>query len=202
VKAEVKRAKRANRYRCANVGCSVQADTGRMLAQCASPAVVYVGVWTGISDSRVSGGTAKEANTSGFRAVFSFTGTGVSWIGARGPWAGIARVSVDGALVATIDTYASADQTQVAIYSTSGLASGAHTLTVEVTEPPTRSARAPGSSSTPSTSLRESDSHGTILWEGRLVSAACPPVSSRGESPMPRIVALGGGTGLPIVLEG
>jgi hypothetical protein len=34
-KAEVKRAKRANRYRCANVGCSVQADTGRMLAQCA-----------------------------------------------------------------------------------------------------------------------------------------------------------------------
>jgi hypothetical protein len=33
--AEVKRAKRANRYRCANVGCSVQADTGRMLAQCA-----------------------------------------------------------------------------------------------------------------------------------------------------------------------
>ncbi|KIM75569.1 hypothetical protein PILCRDRAFT_98888 [Piloderma croceum F 1598] len=33
-KAEVKRAKRANRYRCANVGCSVQADMGRMLAQC------------------------------------------------------------------------------------------------------------------------------------------------------------------------
>jgi len=32
--AEVKRAKRANRYRCANVGCSVQADTGKMLAQC------------------------------------------------------------------------------------------------------------------------------------------------------------------------
>ena len=33
-KAEVKRAKRADRYRCANVGCSIQADTGRMLAQC------------------------------------------------------------------------------------------------------------------------------------------------------------------------
>lgn len=33
--AEVKRAKRANRYRCASVGCSVQADTGRMLARCA-----------------------------------------------------------------------------------------------------------------------------------------------------------------------
>jgi hypothetical protein len=34
-KAEVKRAKNANRYRCANVGCSVQADMGKMLAQCA-----------------------------------------------------------------------------------------------------------------------------------------------------------------------
>ena len=32
--AQVKRAKRANRYRCANVGCSVQADTGKMLSQC------------------------------------------------------------------------------------------------------------------------------------------------------------------------
>jgi hypothetical protein len=33
-KAEEKRMKRANRYRCANVGCSVQADTGKMLSQC------------------------------------------------------------------------------------------------------------------------------------------------------------------------
>jgi hypothetical protein len=32
--AEEKRAKRANRYRCANVGCGVQADTGKMLSQC------------------------------------------------------------------------------------------------------------------------------------------------------------------------
>lgn len=33
-KAEQKKAKRANRYRCANIGCSVQADTGRMLSRC------------------------------------------------------------------------------------------------------------------------------------------------------------------------
>ena len=33
-KAEVKRAKRANRYRCANVVCSIQADMGRMPVQC------------------------------------------------------------------------------------------------------------------------------------------------------------------------
>jgi hypothetical protein len=33
-KAEEKRMKRTNRYRCANAGCSVQADTGKMLSQC------------------------------------------------------------------------------------------------------------------------------------------------------------------------
>ena len=32
--AEVKRAKRANGYRCADVVCSIQADMGRMLVQC------------------------------------------------------------------------------------------------------------------------------------------------------------------------
>jgi len=33
-KTEQKRVKKPNRYRCANVGCEVQADTGKMLAQC------------------------------------------------------------------------------------------------------------------------------------------------------------------------
>ena len=42
VKAEVKRAKKPNRYKCANVGCSVQADTGKMLSQCMYRPFSYV----------------------------------------------------------------------------------------------------------------------------------------------------------------
>jgi hypothetical protein len=34
-KAEFRRAKRANRHRCANVGCDIQSNTGKMLPQCA-----------------------------------------------------------------------------------------------------------------------------------------------------------------------
>jgi hypothetical protein len=33
-KAGLNRAKKHNRYRCANVGCGIRADTGKMLAQC------------------------------------------------------------------------------------------------------------------------------------------------------------------------
>ena len=33
-RAEEKKLKRVDRYRCANAGCGVQADTRRMLSQC------------------------------------------------------------------------------------------------------------------------------------------------------------------------
>jgi hypothetical protein len=69
----------------------------------------------------------------GARATFAFTGTSVSWVGYRDRWSGIARVSLDGVLAATVDTYAAVDQAQAVLFSRSGLAAGAHTLVVEVT---------------------------------------------------------------------
>lgn len=35
--AEKKMMSKPNRYRCANAGCGIQADTGKMLSQCAYP---------------------------------------------------------------------------------------------------------------------------------------------------------------------
>src|SRR5437870_7523832 len=47
---------------------------------------------------------------------------------------GIARVSLDGSLVATVDTYApSRPASSGAVYSTTGLVSGGHVVVVEVT---------------------------------------------------------------------
>ena len=57
----------------------------------------------------------------------------MSWIGAREPSGGIAQVLVDGAAVAQVDTYASAEQVQVVLYSVSGLSDGPHTFTVAPT---------------------------------------------------------------------
>ncbi len=97
------------------------------------PAISYTGNWNPISDARVSGGTAVEAYEAGARATFSFTGTAVSWIGARGPWGGIASVYMDGTLKGEVDTYAPSEETQVKMLTASGLSTGAHILTIEVT---------------------------------------------------------------------
>ena len=66
------------------------------------------------------------------RATLTFSGTGVSWIGFRDPWSGIANVYLDGSLKATVDTYSSTQREQVTNYTVSGLSSGSHTIVVEV----------------------------------------------------------------------
>jgi hypothetical protein len=65
--------------------------------------------------------------------VFSFTGTGVRWIGFRAARTGIARVYLDGSFVAEVDTYVPAEGYQDTAYAITGLAPGSHTLTVEAT---------------------------------------------------------------------
>src|SRR4029079_1563907 len=80
-----------------------------------------------------SGGSASQSMDKGARASIAFNGVGVTWIGYRDQWAGIANVYVDGALKATVDTYASPQKAQAVNYSVSGLAPGDHTLVIEVT---------------------------------------------------------------------
>ena len=66
-------------------------------------------------------------------ATLSFTGTGVSWIGFRGPQTGIARVHLDGTLVATVDAYSPTEVTQAVLYTVSGLPNASHQSLIEVT---------------------------------------------------------------------
>jgi len=84
-------------------------------------------------DRAYNGGAAAESNTPGAQATFTFTGTGISWIGVRGPQTGIARVFLDGALAAEIDTYAPTEGIQHTDFTRRGLAAGTHTLTIQVT---------------------------------------------------------------------
>jgi hypothetical protein len=99
-----------------------------------SPSITRTAGWTLGDTSRTwSGGTAAYATTAGTQATFTFTGTSVSWIGARGPQTGIARVLLDGVLVAEVDTYKTSEEIQANLYSATGLAAGNHTLTIEAT---------------------------------------------------------------------
>jgi len=91
---------------------------------------------TGMVKSVGSGGMTMEVQLIGLRSppTFNFTGTGISWIGARGPQTGIARVLLDGNVVAdSIDTFAQTEGPQHADFFASGLAAGTHTLTIQVT---------------------------------------------------------------------
>ena len=80
-----------------------------------------------------SGGTAALGFGAGQRATFTFTGTGVKWIGFRGPQTGIANVVLDGTLVATVDAYSATEVVQAVLYTASGLTNASHTLVIEVT---------------------------------------------------------------------
>jgi hypothetical protein len=84
-------------------------------------------------DREWSGGTAALGYAAGHRATFTFTGGGVSWIGFRGPQAGIADVYVDGVKAATVDAYASEERISAVLYAVTGLEFGTHTLTIEPT---------------------------------------------------------------------
>ena len=80
-----------------------------------------------------SGGGAMDSVMAGAQATFTFTGTSVAWIGARGPEEGIARVSIDGVFVSEVDMYARSYEVHVPVFVARGLGSGSHTLTIEVT---------------------------------------------------------------------
>ena len=88
--------------------------------------------WSGTTPNAGSG-TAALSQTAGATATFTFTGTAVSWIGFRGPLAGIANVYVDDVLVAQPDLYAPDDQLRVPVFTSANLAPGSHTLRIEVT---------------------------------------------------------------------
>jgi hypothetical protein len=98
------------------------------------PAVAYAGTWFhGNTTFAWSGGTASFARGPASQASFTFTGTQVTWIGWRSPQAGIARVFVDGALVAEVDQFSATQAVQEPVFTSAVLAAGSHTLTIEAT---------------------------------------------------------------------
>lgn len=108
-----------------------------------NPAMTFTGRWFANPGATHSGGNAALATDAGSRADLSFTGTGITWIAYRDEWSGIARVYLDGVPKTTIDNYLSPSDAHAVPYTTAGLASGPHTLTIEVTG--TRNASSKGS---------------------------------------------------------
>jgi hypothetical protein len=95
--------------------------------------VAYTGFWHTITRRVLSGGSSAASMRAGSRTTLTFSGTAARWIGLKDPWSGVAKVYVDGAFQAQVDTYSASTKTNVVLYDVNGMLPGAHTLTVEVT---------------------------------------------------------------------
>jgi hypothetical protein len=95
--------------------------------------LVYVGRWYPNASQAHSEGSAILAMDAGSRVTMNFNGGGVSWIGFRDEWSGIARVYVDGVLKTTIDNYLSPAEARAVPYTIDGLPFGTHAVTIEAT---------------------------------------------------------------------
>jgi len=112
---------------------ALEVTTSGTRHQDTDPAIAYGPSWIqGNRDKAYSEGAAAESNTLGAQAAITFNGTGISWVGARGPQCGIARIFLDGAFVEDVDTYSQTEGPQHTDFTASGLAAGTHTLTIQV----------------------------------------------------------------------
>jgi hypothetical protein len=69
---------------------------------------------------------------SGVAAVVNFSGTGITWIGKKGPQYGKASYSIDGGSPQTIDNYNSTELDQTQNVTVSGLSSESHVLSISL----------------------------------------------------------------------
>src|SRR5207248_334169 len=93
----------------------------------------YTGTWFVHAPTQTdhSMGRAVLALDPGASFTFNFTGSEIHWFGCKDEWAGIAKLTLDGAS-SEVDTYMTPGHCGVEIWSKSGLGSGTHTLIVEV----------------------------------------------------------------------
>jgi len=97
-----------------------------------SGAIVHTGTWTQQALTSAYGGGVEYAKANGSTAQFTSSGQDVAWVSTKGPDRGKAKVSVDGIVVKTVDLYASTTQFRKAVFSTSNLPPGDHTIMVQV----------------------------------------------------------------------
>lgn len=77
--------------------------------------------------------TAHETQAAGETVRLPFRGTGITWVGYRGPDAGIATVQIDGNPAVTVDLYSPTALYQAEAFTVSGLADANHTITITAT---------------------------------------------------------------------
>ncbi|MBC2696154.1 MAG: hypothetical protein HF982_12950 [Desulfobacteraceae bacterium] len=94
---------------------------------------VLTGKWWTLPFSYASASKITCSRSIGGKIWLEFVGTGVSWIGTKGKWMGIAEVYIDGIFKEEVDLYAPATQWQVPVFEYELGDLGVHKLTIKVT---------------------------------------------------------------------
>jgi hypothetical protein len=102
------------------------------LASERSSAVRYTGTWTPRPSSVNLDGASKSSRAAGATASYTFTGSQVAWIAARGPTLGSARISIDGRVVATVSLNSSTQLPRRAMFTYAWSGAGRHRITIRV----------------------------------------------------------------------
>ena len=97
-----------------------------------SSAVRYAGTWTLRKSSVHLGGAVKASRAAGSTATYTFTGSQVAWIAARGPTRGSARVWIDDTLVATVRLHDLTVHPRRAVFTHAWNGVGKHRVTIRV----------------------------------------------------------------------
>lgn len=112
---------------------SKESDANWTAVEETESAVVYSGNWITTNEGGQSGGHAKQTNSAGATAAFTFQGTGVRWISQVDPtYTTPAKVYLDGELMKTVSSYdADTNYYQRVIYSLVGIPDAQHTIKIE-----------------------------------------------------------------------
>jgi hypothetical protein len=103
-----------------------------LLAQQGSAAIRYGGLWRTVFTRTASGGSLKYATRAGAYARYTFTGSSVAWVAARGPNRGSARVYIDGVYATAISLRSAVYQSRAIVYARSWGITRTHTIKIVV----------------------------------------------------------------------
>jgi hypothetical protein len=95
--------------------------------------VAYNFSGTGVSNVPELPVSAQETQAPGAAVTVPFRGTEISWIGYRGPDAGIATVRADGGAASEVDLWSPIPTYQPIVFTATGLADANHALTITAT---------------------------------------------------------------------
>jgi hypothetical protein len=123
-----------------NVGAWVASSTFRpYLRQDTYGSLSWSAGWATVADATASGGSTRWATVAGARVSYTFTGRAIAWVTTFGPNRGLARVYIDGVLVATIDCVAATTMPRrVGFGGKAWSSSGTHTIRIVVVGTPNR----------------------------------------------------------------